>query len=207
MSELLTDNMSNEYILNDINGMLYKHVPFKKIAKKATELCKQYDDSIDITEGDIKKYANEHYFEEIKPTTVDDIKETSEVDKPMVKQVSTSKEVKKPKGNNAKHKKQTVKSIREKIENSRDAFEEFCKNPDKKLPYTITYFVTLAIVLVLYYISLKSGYSSLGVEVNYGIGNALPSLLYVTVLYTILFRYILPFIYSAITFVILIFIR
>lgn len=213
MEELLTrDTALGEYLLNEVDKMLHEHVPFKEIAKEVTTLARKDANYMEITEGDIKQYACKHFFEEVKPTTVDDIKDFPEaefISSPEIEKVAEkiSKKTNEEKRIQRINKRmQTTKPIREKIEHSRDTLKDFCKNPDKKPSYTIAYFVTLLIVLALYYISLKSGYYSLYGNVKYGIGDALPSLLYVTVIYTVLFRYVLPFIYSAITFIILLFI-
>ena len=210
MEELLTrDTALGEYLLNEVDKMLHEHVPFKEIAKKITTLARKDANYTEITEEDIKQYACKHFFEEVKPTTVDDIKdfpETEFISSPEIEKVAEKISKKANEETRINKRMKKTKPIREKIENSRDAFEEFCKNPDKKPSYTIAYFATLLIVLTLYYITLKNGYSSLYGNVKYGIGDAVPSLLYVTVIYTVLFRYVLPFIYSAITFIILLFI-
>lgn len=66
MTERNTKNTIGDYILKEMDRMLYDHVPFKTIAQNINTTLSEQNVEYSISTADVERYAMEHFFNEAK---------------------------------------------------------------------------------------------------------------------------------------------
>lgn len=149
MTEQLNTNTIGDYILKEMDRMLYEHIPFKTISQNINKVLSQQNIDYSISTEDVEKYAMEHFFNEARENLT--IEDTQEIP---VKEIleEEKKTEKKPKAK--RKRKEDIVDVRELPESKIRAF--FLKildvlQPKHLLIYSFVFFVIVFLLNIYYW--------------------------------------------------------